>query len=278
MLKKLLQLTLVSLLFSACGEEQKSVSPQTQEKPELQLQQASFRELNGFSQDNLTEAFHAFELSCNAIDKIKTPYLGTAEIKIPTKEYQKVCARFRKTPPKNFRTFLEQTFQPYLVVFQGSSEGKFTSYYEAALHASRTPSERYKYPIYGKPDDLIEFNPRDFDPEMPSRRLVGRVEGPIGALGVPLTAGRSLAVDKRYIPLGVPLWLETTGPHHEKIERLVMAQDIGGAIKGGVRGDYFWGSGDDSVLELAGKMNSKGRYFILLPKNVQLQGLMTNER
>lgn len=75
MLKKLLQLTLVSLLFSACGEEQKSVSPQTQEKPELQLQQASFRELNGFSQDNLTEAFHAFELSCNAIDKIKTPYL-----------------------------------------------------------------------------------------------------------------------------------------------------------------------------------------------------------
>lgn len=49
MLKKLLQLTLVSLLFSACGEEQKSVSPQTQEKPELQLQQASFRELNGFS-------------------------------------------------------------------------------------------------------------------------------------------------------------------------------------------------------------------------------------
>ena len=171
MLKKLLQLTLVSLLFSACGEEQKSVSPQTQEKPELQLQQASFRELNGFSQDNLTEAFHAFELSCNAIDKIKTPYLGTAEIKIPTKEYQKVCARFRKTPPKNFRTFLEQTFQPYLVVFQGSSEGKFTSYYEAALHASRTPSERYKYPIYGKPDDLIEFNPRDFDPEMPSRRL-----------------------------------------------------------------------------------------------------------
>jgi mltA domain protein len=394
MLKKLLQLTLVSLLFSACGEEQKSVSPQTQEKPELQLQQASFRELNGFSQDNLTEAFHAFELSCNAIDKIKTPYLGTAEIKVPTKEYQKVCARFRKTPPKNFRTFLEQTFQPYLVVFQDSSEGKFTSYYEAALHASRTPSERYKYPIYGKPDDLIEFNPRDFDPEMPSRRLVGRVEGqklvpyytrreivsgtfdapvilwadsyvdiyvmqiqgsavarlddgsdvrigfadtngrefkgigsillenklippgqasmgnikrwlkenaaaaldhmndnkryvfhrlveaegPIGALGVPLTAGRSLAVDKRYIPLGVPLWLETTGPHHEKIERLVMAQDIGGAIKGGVRGDYFWGSGDDSVLELAGKMNSKGRYFILLPKNVQLQGLMTNER
>lgn len=108
-------------------------------------------------------------------------------------------------------------------------------------------------------------------------RLV-EAEGPIGALGVPLTAGRSLAVDKRYIPLGVPLWLETTGPHHEKIEKLVMAQDIGGAIKGGVRGDYFWGSGDDSVLELAGKMNSKGRYFILLPKNVQLQGLTTNER
>ena len=77
MLKKLLQLTLVSLLFSACGEEQKSVSPQTQEKPELQLQQASFRELNGFSQDNLTEAFHAFELSC------MLPVLPASAISIP---------------------------------------------------------------------------------------------------------------------------------------------------------------------------------------------------
>ncbi|MFR1031348.1 MAG: 3D domain-containing protein [Alphaproteobacteria bacterium] len=52
-----------------------------------------------------------------------------------------------------------------------------------------------------------------------------------------------------------------------KIEKLVVAQDIGSAIKGPIRGDYFWGSGKDDVLEKAGKMNSAGRYFILIPQN-----------
>ena len=115
MLKKLLQLTLVSLLFSACGEEQKSVSPQTQEKPELQLQQASFRELNGFSQDNLTEAFHAFELSCNAIDKIKTPYLGTANIK-------KYAPVFGKRRPRIFAPFWNKRFNRILSFFRAAAK------------------------------------------------------------------------------------------------------------------------------------------------------------
>ena len=95
-------------------------------------------------------------------------------------------------------------------------------------------------------------------------------EGPIGAQGVSLTAGRSLAVDRKYIPLGALLWLETNGPDKEEIHKLVIAQDIGGAIKGGVRGDYFWGSGDDDVLEKAGKMHAKGKYYILLPKDAKV--------
>lgn len=98
---------------------------------------------------------------------------------------------------------------------------------------------------------------------------LSNAEGPIGAQGVALHAGRSLAVDKKYIPLGSLLWLETTGPNKETIKKLVIAQDIGSAIKGIVRGDYFWGSGDDEILEQAGKMNSKGRYFILLPKEIE---------
>ena len=89
--------------------------------------------------------------------------------------------------------------------------------------------------------------------------------GPVGALGVPLTAGRSLAVDKTFVPLGALLWLETTMPDNRPLKRLVLAQDIGGAIKGAIRGDYFWGSGGDEVLEAAGKMNAVGRYFVLLP-------------
>ena len=96
---------------------------------------------------------------------------------------------------------------------------------------------------------------------------ISDADGPIGALGVSLTAGRSLAVDNSFVPLGSLLWLETTGPDKEKIEKLVIAQDIGGAIKGVVRGDYFWGHGESALLS-AGKMNSTGKYYILLPKNI----------
>ena len=94
------------------------------------------------------------------------------------------------------------------------------------------------------------------------------LEGPLGAQGVPLLAGRSLAVDRRYIPYGAPVWLETNAPFPDgdrPIRRLMVAQDTGGAIKGGVRGDVFWGSGDLAEF-VAGHMNSRGSYYVLLPK------------
>ena len=100
-------------------------------------------------------------------------------------------------------------------------------------------------------------------------RIIENSDGPLGAQGVPLHAGRSIAVDRRYIPLGAMLWLETKGPDNEQIEKLVVAQDIGSAIKGIVRGDYFWGSGGDDVLTKAGRMHSDGQYYILLPKGYQ---------
>jgi membrane-bound lytic murein transglycosylase A len=93
-------------------------------------------------------------------------------------------------------------------------------------------------------------------------------DGPVGAQGVPLTAGRSLAVDRRYIPLGVPVWLDTTAPWPEgegPLRRLLVAQDTGGAIKGPVRGDVFWGTGERAEA-IAGRMRSQGRYVVLLPK------------
>jgi membrane-bound lytic murein transglycosylase A len=94
-------------------------------------------------------------------------------------------------------------------------------------------------------------------------------EGPIGAQGIALTPTRSLAVDTSYIPLGVPLWLDAEYPSlpGERFQRLMVAQDTGGAIKGAVRGDVFWGYGDKAAL-LAGHMKSKGQYYILLPKCV----------
>ena len=90
--------------------------------------------------------------------------------------------------------------------------------------------------------------------------------GPIGALGVPLTPGRSIAIDPRAIPLGAPVFLETTRPmSNQPIRRLVIAQDTGKAIVGPVRVDYFWGTGDEAG-ELAGRMKQNGRVWLMLPK------------
>ncbi len=91
-------------------------------------------------------------------------------------------------------------------------------------------------------------------------------EGPKGALGVHLTPERSVAVDSRYIPLGAPLFIDTTQPYSsDPLRKLVMAQDTGGAIKGAVRVDYFWGFGSQAG-EKAGKMKQKLKVWLLLPK------------
>ena len=94
------------------------------------------------------------------------------------------------------------------------------------------------------------------------------VEGPIGSIGVPLTAGRSIAVDWQSIPRGAPVFLSSTDPQTTKpLQRLVFAQDTGSAIIGGVRADYFWGSGD-SAGNSAGKMKQVGRMWAILPKSM----------
>lgn len=93
---------------------------------------------------------------------------------------------------------------------------------------------------------------------------------PVGSLGVGLTPGRSLAVDRQYIPLGMPLWLETYEDQDSEntrshLKRLVIAQDTGGAIKGKTRGDVYWGIGDEAELK-AGPMKDRGKYYMLVPK------------
>jgi len=353
---------------------------------ELQLTPKNFSDLAAWQTDNLAATIPGFKDSCRQILKETSEFLSYSLAQVPTAKYQEICNKFLSADiksDKDFRAFIEANFTPYLVSSKNNEFGKFTSYYESALNASFTKSAKYKYPVYGKPNDLIEFNIKDFDEAAPSKRYVGRINGqklvpyysraeiakkpldapvilwgddpidiyimqiqgsaiatlpdgsqvqvgyadnnghpfrgiasillekkllksgetsmgqvkkwlkkngklaldnmnenkrfvfhriigrdsgPIGAHGVPLTPGRSLAVDRSFIPMGALLWLETTGPDANKIERLVIAQDVGGAIKGAIRGDYFWGSGDDEVLDKAGRMNATGRYFILLPK------------
>jgi membrane-bound lytic murein transglycosylase A len=97
-------------------------------------------------------------------------------------------------------------------------------------------------------------------------------ENPIGSQGVPLTPTRSMAIDPKFISLGTPIWVNLAHPDKEQgsLQHLMIAQDTGGAIKGGLRGDYFWGFGGKSA-EYAGKMNSDGEYYVLLPKNFESQ-------
>lgn len=91
--------------------------------------------------------------------------------------------------------------------------------------------------------------------------------GPVGALGVALTPGRSIAVDPRHVPLGAPVFLATTWPNSaQPLERLVLAQDTGGAIRGAVRADYFWGFGDEAGAQ-AGRMRQGARMWVLLPRD-----------
>ncbi len=375
MLKRLVTLVFV-LVLAACSKEEAK-------KSDVELKEVDFSVLHGFEDDDFSSARTAFLRSCEAVAKGKGEFLGHSAIKINRQDYLLACAKARQTPKAQFKEFVKNNFTPYQVTYKGSSEGKFTSYYEAEINASYTKDDVYKYPVYGIPNDLIEVNLKDFDASLPAKKIIGRKqgnklipyytraeinkhglkapvilwadcavdvfvmqiqgsavaklpdgsrqriafassngrpfkgigsillekgllqvgqasmgnikkwlksnpeeayvnmnendryifhrlgnpEGPIGALGVPLTAGRSLAVDKEFIPLGALLWLETTLPGNKPLNKLMVAQDIGSAIKGAVRGDYFWGSGGDDVLSLAGSMNSKGTYYILLPQH-----------
>jgi membrane-bound lytic murein transglycosylase A len=114
-------------------------------------------------------------------------------------------------------------------------------------------------------NDMLNANPRFvFFKELPGN--VSADLGPIGALNVPLTTERSIAIDLQAMPLGAPVFLATTRPlSDQSLQKLVMAQDTGKAIVGGVRADYYWGSGE-SAGELAGRMKQNGKMWVLLPR------------
>ncbi len=100
------------------------------------------------------------------------------------------------------------------------------------------------------------------------RKLPNDIKFPPGALGIPLTPLRSLAVDPRTIPLGAPVFISTTFPGTDyPLKQLMVAQDTGGAIKGRVRADFFWGMGNEAG-QIAGKMRQDGQLWVLLPKEV----------
>jgi membrane-bound lytic murein transglycosylase A len=112
--------------------------------------------------------------------------------------------------------------------------------------------------------DMLWSNPRYVFFREEVRNAVDADLGPRGAQGVPLTAGRSIAVDKDSIPYGTPVWLVSAGPN-VNLQRLVFAQDTGSAIVGAVRADYFAGTGPEAG-EFAGRMKQGLRLWVLWPK------------
>jgi membrane-bound lytic murein transglycosylase A len=337
---------------------------------------ASWIDLPEWRREPLRPALEAFVRSCAVLEK-QDAWTG-------------VCAgaaTLGAAGEGEVASFFELNFEPYRVLNADDTDaGMVTGYYEPLLHGSRMRSSRYRYPLYGVPQDLVAVDLSSIYPELKHKRLRGRVEGnrlvpylargdidqepaplkgleiawvddavdafflhiqgsgqvelengerirvgyadqngypfrslgamlirrgeipperasmqgikdwarrnprkvqrfmnenpsyvffrelprdlpgPIGALGVPLTAERSIAVDPRVIPLGVPVFLATTWPNTaDPLNRLMVAQDSGGAINGGVRADFFWGFGDPAGNQ-AGKMRQSGRMWVLLPK------------
>ena len=116
--------------------------------------------------------------------------------------------------------------------------------------------------VLAKNPSYIFFELRDAD-----------ADGPVGSLNVTLTPRRSIAVDRNVIPLGAPVWLQTTLPDEQQspFNQLMLAQDTGGAIKGHVRADVFWGQGNEAE-QMAGLMKQRGRLYVLLPRGYLVEG------
>ena len=350
--------------------------------PAAVLQPADWPQLPGWTDNDALAAWPAFLAGCGPLKKQPA--------------WQPVCAaaaQFTPTDDAGARAFFQQWLLPYrLTTSDGNDTGLITGYYEPLLFGSRTPSARYRFPLYGVPDDLLDIDLASLYPELKKYRLRGRLagrrvipyytraeidagraplqgkallwvddavdlfflqiqgsgrvqledgtvirvgyadqngqpytsigkmlvaqgalpleqasmqgikqwgmqnpeklpalldsnasyvffrelppsstpdSGPPGALGVSLTGGRSLAVDPRSVPLGSPVYLATTWPNSaQPLNRLMLAQDTGGAIKGVVRADFFWGFGADAA-QRAGSMRQQGRMWVLLPKGAK---------
>ena len=352
-------------------------APGTPARPRGKLVAAKFSGMPHWGRSVEPASWTAFLESCTALNT--QPAWST------------VCTEAARVPQHpnraQLRSFFERHFEPWLIENgDGSNTGLVTGYYEPLLHGSRVRTDRYRYPLYAAPSDLLTVELGDLFPELKGRRVRGRLQGnrvvpyftraeievdnppltgqelawvdnpvelfflqiqgsgriafkdgtgmrvgyadqnghpfrsigrllvqrgdltlaqaslqgiknwaaahpdeltalldanpsyvffrqlpdglpgPIGALGVPLTAGASIAVDPRITPLGAPVFLDTTEPNSTvPLRRLVMAQDTGGAINGAVRADFFWGYGDGTEKK-AGAMKQAGRMWLLYPR------------
>ena len=157
--------------------------------------------------------------------------------------------------------YAEQNGHPYVSIGKKLVEMGELKIEEASMQGIKDWAKRYPQKL----DTLLAQNPS----YVFFRELPNGLSAPLGALGVPLTETYSIAVDPRTIPLGAPVFLATTYPNTaEPLNRLVLAQDTGGAIKGAVRADFFWGFGEQAGIQ-AGRMKQSGQMWVLFPKGAE---------
>ena len=177
-MKKILILLLV-LFLSACPQKQEE-KQKVGVISKVELFPTPFSQIAGWNEDNFAEFIPIFKNNCKKIQSLKNEWLGNSEIKIKTESYKQICKEFEKQNIQNndtFKTFIENNFEPYLVTDKGNPEGKFTSYYESRINASFQKNDTYKYPVYGKPESLIEINLQDFDESLPNKKFFGMLAG-----------------------------------------------------------------------------------------------------
>jgi membrane-bound lytic murein transglycosylase A len=187
----------------------------------------------------------------NPLDALVLHIQGSGRLRITEPDGQVRSARL---------AYAGNNDQPYRsvgrwLVDQGQLQAGQASWPAIADWAKRNP---------GRVNELLWANPRYvFFREEP---LPDPALGPRGAQGVPLTPGRSIAVDPKSVPYGTPVWIDTTEPlSNTPLRRLVLAQDTGSAIVGAVRADFFWGWGGDAA-EQAGRMRQPLRMWALWPR------------
>ena len=263
----------------------------------------AFGQLPGWSEADLRPSLEAFQNSCQLFLKLNPEKsVGSSYISLKAKQWQPACRAAFKVDvnsPGEIKNFFQAWFKPTLVSDSGSKQGLFTGYYAPSLKGSRDRSSAYSIPIYDaeSKSKVLAWVSSEKD------RTTLRIEGsaviimdngdhmPVeyirgsganlyfketadhafhGAQDIKLTAGYSMAIDREWIPLGAPLWVNTSAqlkPNEKTkaFQRLMVAQDVGSAIRGAVRGDLYWGEGQEAT-NLGKNVRAKGQYWILLPK------------
>lgn len=369
-----------TLFLGACQDKEPAPTPAPPKQATGPMlgEALTWDNVPGWSLDQAQEAWPALLNNCTVMAKKEATW-------------QAICQAAQSNPATDAvsaRTFFEQFFTPYQLFGENlKAEGLLTGYYEPLLQGSYQQTERFQYPIYSPPRDMLTIELAELFPELKDKRVRGRLvegnrvvpyydratidgpnkplasqeiiwvdnkedlfflhiqgsgrvqlpdgkvvgvayanqnglpyvaigkrlqewgklqpgtinmfsikqwirdnpneadkllnenpsyvffslrenidQGPVGSLAVPLTAGRSLAVDRKVIELGTLMWIDSTYPDtNQPLQRLMFAQDTGGAIKGDLRGDFFFGTGQQAET-WAGHMKQKTRFYILQPK------------